>query len=191
MALRVNSLHSSSVFAFPAVKRGVYYNDRARLMSENAIISQTDRLIDTEGFLITDTLTDDTTNLEFVISGYYFSVLISDIISTIQDIDDLEEGKYLVASIGLQQTGTEYEMLQHDDESDNYNGLVFSTDSNGPTLTDMTTLLGGQVSVVLSLPILYCNGDKSTINGFELVPTSKKKLKRKSLIIDTIDGGEI
>ena len=68
------TITSSKINVFPATRRGGS-KPLAKLMSEQALVGITNRLIDLEGFVISDVdvLTDDAP-LEFNLFGYYFSM---------------------------------------------------------------------------------------------------------------------
>lgn len=126
-------LASNKIQVFPSTKRGSY-QPSARLMSEASLVNIVNKLIDTDGFVVTPdedvvttnssgTITGQVTNkpFEFNIKGYYFIVSsLSDLISGF--------GSYtnIYAKIHLNTTDNYVELAEQDDDNQ-YKGINFVT----------------------------------------------------------------
>lgn len=133
-------LASDKINVFPSTKRG-NVQVSARLMSESSMVDIVNRLIDTEGFVITQGSTlggasvDDTSPLtltnsyEFNIFGYYFKI------DKIQDITSLFDSTTTVNIYAKITTSTidNYIELSGQDVNDAYEGVVFEGKTSGQT----------------------------------------------------------
>ena len=117
-------LSSDNVKVFPSARRSNQNDQFSRLMSESTIVSIVNKLIDTDGFVITDTYTANG-QLEFNIHGYYFNIVKStEIMTTYQGADD---GTILYASIILSiYSPLNFKELKNCDDGDEYQGLIIS-----------------------------------------------------------------
>lgn len=66
-------LDSSTVYVYPSVRRKYGYYTDSRLISEKNLTSIISKLIDTEGYVISD-IFDENNIFEFNVYGYYFYV---------------------------------------------------------------------------------------------------------------------
>lgn len=169
---------SSNIKVFPAARRIGEADPFSRLMSESTIASIVNRLVDSEGFVITsNTGTISSGVFEFNIFGYYIRIAnISSILSS------LSSGTSIYATIFLQNftndgvTYTELVGTDSETSSPTYSGVEFTT-SIPSDRTDQEKH---------SLKIL------EKVSGSWKVPSeSRMKFSSDSLDIDVIDGGLI
>lgn len=136
-------LASDKINVFPSTKRG-NVQVSARLMSESSMVDIVNRLIDTEGFVITqgstlggasvdDTspLAIDTNSYEFNIFGYYFKI------DKIQDITSLFDNTivniYAKITTSAISAINNYIELMGQDVNDVYEGVVFEGKTSNQT----------------------------------------------------------
>ena len=125
-------LASNKIQVFPSTKRGSYHPS-ARLMSEASLVNIVNKLIDTDGFVVTPdedvittnssgTITGQVTNkvFEFNIKGYYFKI------NTLNDlISSFSSDSNIYATVHLNTTDDYVELAEQDDNSE-YQGLNFT-----------------------------------------------------------------
>ena len=166
---------SSNIKVFPAARRIGSADPFSRLMSESTIASIINRLIGSEGFIITSSDNAISSGVfEFNLFGYY--IKINDIASI---ISTLSSGTEIYATIFLEtfQSGDlSYVELVGSDADSNYNGVQFTT----------------------TVPADQTNKEKHYLKILEKVDGSWKipaesriKFGRHDFSIDAIDGGEI
>lgn len=178
---------SSEIFVFPSARRGqVSDYSEARTTTETAIANIVNRLIDVEGFLITDPDTYNnlsssdkgTALIEFNLYGYYFRVNnASDILSSFSTISP-GDVVYAVIALTPIASGSRYELYGQDDGG-SYQGVQFNTSG--------TYVNPPSGAVTYSLPLFTYVSASVT---WELVDSSAFKLAKKSLNF-SVDGGEI
>lgn len=124
-------LSSDKIKVFPSARRSDSVNDPfSRLMSESTIASIINKLIDTEGFVITNTYTPNG-QLEFNIHGYYFNITNSTEIMT--TYSGAADDTVLFASIILSvfsspnDSNLKFEELKNYDNGSVYEGLIVNT----------------------------------------------------------------
>ena len=66
-------INSNQIKVFPSAKRNHSNDPFSRLMSESTLVSIVNRLVDTDGFVITESYSDSDP-FEFNVFGYYFNV---------------------------------------------------------------------------------------------------------------------
>lgn len=121
-----NWLATNKILVFPSARRS-YTQVSARLSSESSFVNIVNKLIDTDGFIITPDATEElgsyvpTAPFEFNIHGYYFKV------DQAADITDLASSSdtAIYGTISMDNTGDYYE-LQGQDQSNTYRGLKFT-----------------------------------------------------------------
>ena len=225
----------NSVDNFPTTKR----NSVNKLLTENSLTRLINRLIDKDGFIITEALRspssqsgdrgnllDFNTNiklrdvdfenniLEFMLRGYYFSVNLSDLLSSDKGVnwehyvttygqDSMPFGLY--ARIFIDATDPNYPELlgqeAYDEELETYKGVQFfvcSSDNkpspSHPSIpTDaQTTLpigLGSDYFYYDLLLLEYINNDSSVSKDTYIPFSSLNKFNTHT--VEKIDGGEI
>ena len=161
------NLDSSKIKVFPSARRNYSGDQFSRLMSESSLVSIVNKLVDTDGFVITSSYTADSP-IEFNIHGYYFNV--SDVDDITDSFSSLSTGGkvYAIITLSSATTGgvTFTELSGIDDNLTNkYEGVTFDTSSGSGSLT-------------YSLPIL-----QKTSSGW--------KIPEASLIKFNTDGGLI
>ena len=121
--MSLSYLSSSLISVFPSTKRSIT-QPSSRQMTEENIASIINKLIDMDGFVITDYNTSTNVNnpFEFNIYGYHF------VVTKAKDIQDLfSSATSIYASITISQTGNFYELDGQDDITDGeYKGVVLS-----------------------------------------------------------------
>lgn len=176
---------SGNIKVFPAARRTNGNDPFSRLMSESTITSIINRLIDSEGFVITHSDANGgaiTGGLfEFNIFGYYIRVEdISDVLSAFSSSTDI------YASIALDTVtvdGVSYVQISGMDDT-TYSGVVFSD-----TVPEQTG-----TNIIHYLKILTKVGSKWVVpNSADdaSVGSSYIKFGKDTLGLYDIDGGEI
>lgn len=173
------TITSNKINVFPATRRGGS-KPLAKLMSEQALVGITNRLIDLEGFVISDTdvLTDDAP-LEFNLFGYYFSI--EDPVSSIGLGTTYTSGS-IYAHIELVSAtaddGIVYHELWGQDDNNLYTGLVIDN------ALEYTAQHSG---VVKTLKLAQLDND----GNWKVPEESKIRFSKDSLDLSVIDGGVI
>lgn len=124
----MNYLKTSDVKVFPSTKRASKQVS-ARLMTEQAIVGIVNKLIDTDGFVITkkEVFNDYVAALEhtfeFNIFGYYFNInKLQEIVNLYNDTDGVNE---IYGNIQIAETGNYGELFGQDDGGI-YQGISFT-----------------------------------------------------------------
>lgn len=170
-------INSDKLTVFPATRRAGS-KPLAKLMSEQALVGMVNKLIDLDGFVISDieSITDDT-SLEFNLFGYYFNI--SDPATSIGLGTTYKSGS-IYAHIELVTATAEdslvYEELWGQDDTAGYTGLVIDNSAN------YTAKHSG---VVKTLKLAQLDND-----GIWKIPESSKiRFSKDSLDLSVIDGG--
>lgn len=134
-------LNTENVKVFPSTRRSVNQVS-ARLMTEQSLVSIINKLIDTDGFVITlDENLSNTACFDFNIHGYYFSI------SQLQDIinlyNDDESVMKIYGSIRIEKpiTNNKYPELLGQDDENLYQGLHITSEPLVDTTVDVHHLL--------------------------------------------------
>lgn len=138
-------IDSNKIKIFPSVKRGIEYPS-ARITTEEAFTNIVNKLIDTEGFVITPTFMTDKP-FEMNINGYYIRV------EKGQDILDkftsgLDTATKIYAGIIMETVGDNIE-LKNQDFNGEYQGVEFNLN------TPLTTWSYGIPILVKSSGVWY------------------------------------
>lgn len=176
----MSTINSENVIVFPSTRRAGS-KPLSRLMSEQALVGIVNRLIDQEGFVISDTdsITDDEP-LEFNLYGYYFRI--------VNPLTSLGLGTTITsgsvyAHIELVTSSSsdtlEYQELFGQDDNGNYTGLVVDNSLN------YEPQHGG---IVKTLKIAELS---SQVGGWIVPGLSKIRFSKDSLDLSVIDGGII
>ena len=125
-------LASTKIEVFPSTKRGSY-QPSARLMSEASLVNIVNKLIDTDGFVVTPdedvvttnssgTITGQVTDkpFEFNIKGYYFRIGQLSYL-----LDKFSGASNIYARIHLNTADNYIELAEQDDDGE-YRGLEFT-----------------------------------------------------------------
>lgn len=169
-------LDSNTVYVYPSVRRKSRYYTDSRLISEKNLTSIISKLIDTEGYVISD-IFDENNIFEFNVYGYYFYVSKGSYITS--QFSNAAAGTQIYANIKIDEgTSNSLDELIGQDVAvtssiSRYEGVEFTTSPR--------TSRGYH-----SLPLL-----QKTSTGWEIVPSSKYKFDTTSFFPDIIDGGEI
>lgn len=130
-------LDSDKIKVFPSARRNDGVNDPfSRLMSESTLVSIVNRLIDTDGFVITNEYVANSP-LEFNIHGYYFKV--ANVGNIVSSFSSVATGTLVYAIITLSQisgAALTFLELKNIDDSGKYQGVLFDTSIPTPTGTD-------------------------------------------------------
>ena len=165
-------LNSDYIKVFPSARRNYGNDPFSRLMSESSLVSIINRLVDTDGFVITN-LYNDNAPFEFNIFGYYFKVNLTSHITSL--FSGATTGTKIYASItvsSVQGTDLTFQELVGVDEDTQsnvenspkeYQGVTFSTSAPG----------SGHYLVIL----------EKTSNGWAIPPTSQIKFNTDGGII--------
>ena len=123
-------LSSDKIKVFPSARRNESTDTFSRLMSESTIVSIVNRLIETEGFVITNAYTNNG-QLEFNIHGYYFNITDStEIIAAYSGVTNV----VLYASIIISSFAPlTFKELKNCDNGGLYEGLVVGDSTTIPT----------------------------------------------------------
>ena len=175
----MSTIASDKINVFPATRRGGS-KPLAKLMSEQALVGIINKLIDLDGFIISDveSLTDDSP-LEFNLFGYYFNI--EDPVTSIGLGTTYTSGS-VYAHIELVTATAEddlvYEELWGQDDNNLYTGLVI----------DGTAEYTAQHSgVIKTLKIAQLDND----GNWKIPEESKIRFSKDSLDLSVIDGGII
>lgn len=173
-------INSDNIVVYPSARRGVK-SSSARLVTEQSLVNIVNKLIDTDGFVITKPETFNLNNaFEFNIYGYYFKVEpASSITSLISSPTDNTTIYGVISLATLSTNATDFEALsaiyelEGQDEDTVYTGIEFVTDPPAP----------GKHYLAL---LTYTNG------SWTPVPQSLFKFNSESTygVVD-VDGGVI
>ena len=109
-------INSSNIEVFPSARRGGT-NPESRLFAESSVVSIVNKLIDTDGFVISTNLSEDP--FEFNIQGYYFKV------DSYTSIVSLGSGwTEVYGSVNL--TESDFPEINSDNNSNKYTGVNFT-----------------------------------------------------------------
>lgn len=194
-------LESGMVNSFPSTKRASVN----KLMTENSITRLINRLIDQDSYVITNGISADYTqdidygawagkSFEFVIHGYYFSVLNGEgyssglqyIMSKVPAfVRTGEQEKTLCARIFIDTADEDFpELYGQDDEGGDYKAVQFCLSDDTIVVPD-----GLAEYEMYQAPLVrYCQNDAGV---WQTVVPLDALFKFKSSSIKNIDGGEI
>lgn len=171
-------LATENVVVFPSTKRA---NNQvsARLLTEQAIVGIVNKLIESDGFVITpDEKVFDSHYFEFNIHGYYFKVSAVKLITDLFNLDGNVLNIY--GNIIIEKSGNYDELFGQDDDNQ-YKGIQFTSTPLEDTSKEIYSLL------------LFT---RDNADGDWYVPTSSRiRYTFNSINISTanadLDGGEI
>lgn len=180
------------VQVFPSARR-VATQSSARMFSEKPIVEITNKLIDTDGFVISDNASSGyvvtTSPFEFDLYGYYFYVDRTDLIINAV-IAENADSKNIYAKIildGIPSNSIDFTQNKHFQE-------LHGQDTNPGTDNQDSVYTG--VEFVSSLPAVIPQNEKYLLlltlsNGLWKIPdSSKRKFTLKSIELDfAVDGG--
>ena len=173
------TITSENITVFPSTRRAGS-KPLSRLMSEQALVGLVNKLIDLEGFVISDleTITDDSP-LEFNLYGYYFSITNP---ATSLGLGTSYTSGGVYAHIELvtatADDSLEYQELFGQDDGGKYTGLVIDNSLNYSPQHQ---------GVVKTLKI----AELSSSNSWVVPENSKIRFSKDSLDLSVIDGGII
>lgn len=177
-------LSSESVYVFPSTKRG-HKQVSARLLSEKTLSGIINKLLDTDGFVITKADEFAYENpIQFNIHGYYFHVNnVQAIINALPPTSTL-----IYANIVLKEEGNYLQLQGQDDETiDPNTSIVTASIYQGLNFTAQAPLqpqADEEVHYILLLKRDSSDGE------WYIPPESRYKFTKDSLDI-IVDGGEI
>lgn len=168
---------SNSVSVFPSARRGVSKSE-SRLVTESAIASIVNKLIDSDGFIITDDIPVGNVehSFEFNIHGYYFKVAsVGQIYSLFPDAPN-NTTIYGVIELDRLNNGI-YELSGQDENDGFYKGIKF------------TDTLPSSDDPEISLHYLALFNNAT--GNWAIVEASRYKFDIQSTGEINIDGGQI
>lgn len=160
---------SNNISVYPSARRGVE-RPESRLVTESALVRIVNKLIDTEGFVISSEFTD-ASPFEFNIYGYYFKISPANAITSF--ILSPVENQTIYGVINLASVSDDITELSGQDEDGAYTGIKF---------TDQEITGDG----IKCLALL-----KYTSGNWIIVPESKLKFNSSSSQQTNVDGGII
>lgn len=172
-----NYIVSDSISVFPSARRGTTKSE-SRLVTESALVSIVNKLIDRDGFVITDDIPtgDVQHNFEFNIYGYYFKV---DHVGQIYSLfPDASSNTTIYGVIEIDKLNNGICELSGQDENDGYYKGVKFTDTL-PSSSDPT------------ISLYYLALFNNTTGSWKIVEESKYKFDIASVGQIDVDGGEI
>ena len=175
----MSTINSDNITVFPSTRRAGS-KPLSRLMSEQAWAGIVNKLIDLEGFVISDssTITDDTP-LEFNLFGYYFRILnpVTSLgLGTTFTSGSVYAHIELVTSTASD--NLQYEELFGQDDNGKYTGLVINNSLNYSPQHQ---------GIVKTLKV----AELSSSNSWVVPDDSKIRFSKDSLDLSVIDGGII
>lgn len=179
---------SDSILVYPSASRGqqAEYID-ARITTETVVANTINKLIDTDGFIITDleswnAETGVHSSVEFNLFGYFFTLRNPDALLETFSTSNAIYAVIALHPVATHETGVyRYELFGQDDSTLGvYQGIQF----NSSSAYENPEILPDQYKIV-SLKIF----DKVN-NSWELSEDTTFKFYKKSLLFD-VDGGEI
>lgn len=172
----MSTIASSYVTVFPSAKRSLT-QPQSRLVSEASLVSIVNKLVNSEGFIVSsESAITDANPLEFNIFGYYFKITSPYTALGLASLTTTD----VYAHIEIVTTGTgenAYAELYGQDSSDMYTGLVIDQSSS---------YTPQQSGVVKSLKIAEYSS-----NAWQVPASSRLKFTNASIDITEIDGGII
>lgn len=167
-------VNSDNINIFPSTRRVHSQDFSARLMTESAIARIINTLIDTEGFVISDTLNN--TSFEFNIYGYYFQI--TNIVNFLTAYYSQQTDVY--ASIFINETNEAFSELYVPAETTTFQGVAFTTDGEIDTAAIPTDCFVKTLKIATKQ------------NSSWVVPdASKIKFNTKAVGLEVIDGGVV
>lgn len=175
----MTTITSNNIYTFPATRRGGS-EPLAKLMSEQALVNITNRLIDVEGFVISDVdvLTDDEP-LEFNLFGYYFGI--DEPVSSIGLGTTYTSGSiyaHIELVFAIADDGIVYGELWGQDDNNFYTGLV---------IDDALEYTAQHSGFVKTLKLAQLDNE----GNWKVPEESKIRFSKDSLDLSVIDGGVI
>ena len=169
-----NYIASDNIFVYPSARRGIS-KPEARLVSESALVRIVNKLIDKQGFVVTETFSNYGT-FEFNIYGYYFKINEGHNITDMFTI--VSPNTTIYGKINLTEMSDNFvELAGQDDLVDStyyFKGIEFTT-------TEPTE------SATVKYLALLTNADGS----WGIVPDSRFKFDDHSFQSLSVDGGII
>lgn len=165
-------IQSSNVNVFPSTRRTYAQDFSARLMTESSIARIINSFINSDGFVISDSVSD--TSFEFNINGYYFQL--KNFLTFLNNSFSSSSNVY--ATIFIDPTNAAFTELYSVDSSSSFQGLAFSNDGN-PTSPG-----SGYISKTLLI-------SKKVESSWAVPEESKIKFTPSSVGLTVVDGGVI
>lgn len=120
-------INTENISVFPSTRRD-NKQVSARLISESSVVSMINKLIDTDGYVITpdndEDIIEDSTMLEFNIHGYYFAIAQTSLLRS-----KFPSSNNIYANIYLDEVGNYIELQGQDFDNNDvweYRGVTFS-----------------------------------------------------------------
>lgn len=188
-------VQSSEILVFPATRR-TYDSNKSRLLSEMALTSIVNKMIDYAGFVITEDIStngDLNKPFDFNIMGYYFHL--DSLSSIIDTVGGLSIGESIWGIIEL--AGEDYVELKEGDVSTDlsnpsaptmYHGIKFSKTASGSALGHLITPTAGIYQLQLIKRTADAGSGTSGSSGLTIPMESRVRMSGGSI---RIDDGEI
>lgn len=174
---------STGIDVFPSTRRSSY--PTSRLMSEENVVSIVNKFLDTDGFVISDSLTE--AGLDFNIHGYYFHVEYAPLIAAANSIANSDIYAHIIlTTTENSESGENYIELWGQDNDNVFQGLTLTGNTNNPE--DPNPPEAGQQTTTefYHLKILT----RTENNDYVIPDESKFKFLEKSVDFE-VDGGVI
>jgi len=168
-----NYVNSDNIYVYPTARRGAYYPE-SRLLLESGLVGLVNKLIDREGFVISD---QSLNPFEFNIFGYYFKISNLSYVTSL--FDSVSDGDVIYGKITLDDMLWGTVELSGQDDSGKYQGIEFIKVASGGTAPT-----SDETHKCLAL-IQYDSANTQWV----VVPSSK--IKFDGSIAGTIDGGTV
>lgn len=169
---------STGIDVFPSTRRSSY--PTSRLMSEENVVSIVNKFLDTDGFVISNSLTE--AGLDFNIHGYYFHVDYTPLLAAASSIANSDIYAHIILiTTENSESGENYIELWGQDNDNVFQGLTLTGDTNNPENPQ-----SGSSAEFYHLKILT----RTENNDYVIPDESKFKFLEKSVDFE-VDGGVI
>ena len=185
------NIGSNYVEVFPATKRSLT-SPQSRITSEKNLVSIVNKLIDTEGFVISPSLDspvieNDSTTIEFDIYGYYF--VIKNPYTSLGLGSTITNGSLWAYIELVPIADTPYIELFGQDSDDQYTGLNILNVTGTEDPPSVSPAHGGEIKMLKIAQ--YSSLTPGGMLYWNVPEESRLKFNKLSLDLSVIDGGVI
>lgn len=181
-------LNSGDIEVFPSTRRS-FNSSRSRQVTEAHLAGIVNKLIDSDGFVITPEITSTGASFDFNIHGYFFSTTVDKIAAAVSP--SAEVVVYGIITIDTQvppppantQVPPAFYELEGVDVNNVYQGLKLTIDPN-----DLNNLSANSYYLAL---LEYNPNPESGASNWKIPERSRIKFVGSVIDIDCIDGGVI
>lgn len=197
-----SNLNSTQIAAFPVVNRDAKHSGDiyARHTSEEMLSGMVNKLIDSDGFVITPQTEFGMDNeFTFNVHGYYFRI--KSLKNLLDTFSDIVYGDQIYAEIALKNFGAWGRWVEIDGQDETsdvevtddsefyYTGVKFVLvkyyESYAPSRTDVITFATPLLKFVGN------NSENNWSNGWYVPENNYIKFNKSSYVIEKIDGGDL